>query len=217
MPWVRFDDTFPINRKVDGLSDAAFRLHVSAIFWCARNLTDGFVPEDDLELVCARVRTPARFAAQLVDRKLWHERPGGWQIKDYLDYQPSKEKVLEDREKSAERQRKWRESHRNAVSNDSSNMVTNTTPPRPAPSLKRGGGGEREFSRRAPTPKNNPPSPSDDSREKARVRALAIATCAMCDDNGYRGRIICDHDPATDERNQRGSALVRAAMRGVVT
>jgi hypothetical protein len=216
MPWVRFDDTFPINRKVDGLSDAAFRLHVSAIFWCARNLTDGFVPEDDLELVCARVRTPARFAAQLVDRQLWHERPGGWQIKDYLEFQPSKEKVLEEREKSAERQRKWRESHRNGGSHAVSNGGTNAAPSRPAPSLKRGGGGEREFSRRAPTPNDNPTSPSDDTREKARGRDLAISACDMCDDRGYRGRTICDHDPNAEERNQRGSALVRAAMRGEV-
>lgn len=58
MPWVRFDDQFPIHRKVDGLSDAAYRLHTSAIFWCARNLTDGFVSEEDLDGVTARVRTP---------------------------------------------------------------------------------------------------------------------------------------------------------------
>lgn len=214
MPWVRFDDAFPINRKVDGLSDAAFRLHVSAIFWCARNLTDGFVPEEDLELVCARVRTPARFATQLVDRKLWLECPGGWQIKDYLEFQPSKEKVLDDREKAAERQRKWRESHRNDVSHDVSNDGSNTTPPRPAPSLKRGGGGQRASPRRAATPNHTPPSPPDDPREKARIRTLAIANCDMCDHQGYRGRLICDHDPSTVERNQRGSALVRAAIRG---
>jgi hypothetical protein len=81
MPWVRFDDQFTINRKVTRLSDAAFRQHVSAIFWCARNLTDGVVPEEDLDDVCARVRTPERFVTELLDRGLWHvigtHRPQG--------------------------------------------------------------------------------------------------------------------------------------------
>lgn len=153
MPWVRFDDQFPIHRKVDGLSDAAYRLHTSAIFWCARNLTDGFVSEDDLDGVTARVRTPARFASECVKRDTWHEAgtacpslkcppapdgETGWVIHDYWAYQPTKAQVLADREKAAERQAKWREakSGRNAVTrpdtsgndpihNGSSNGVTN--------------------------------------------------------------------------------------------
>jgi len=155
MPWVRFDDHFPVNRKVDGLSDTAFRLHVSAIFWCARNLTDGVVPEEDLELVTARVRAPARFSTELVRRGLWHEAgydcgsatcppPGtnGWVIHDYWEFQPSKDRVLADRASSAERQQRWRE--RNALhgpNNGGSNGVTNggsnSAPSRPVPKEKK--------------------------------------------------------------------------------
>ena len=126
MPWVRFDDQFTIHRKVDGLSDTAFRLHVAAIFWCARNLTDGFVPEGDLVIVSARLRAPARFAAECVARNLWHtardrcDSPGcpasarapeaecfdsasaGWFIHDYFVFQPRRERVLRDREMKAE-------------------------------------------------------------------------------------------------------------------
>lgn len=80
MPWVRFDDQYPIHRKVAGLSDAAFRLHSAAIFWSARNGTDGFVPQDDLDQVCARVRDPARFAAECVKRGLWIPATGGWHV-----------------------------------------------------------------------------------------------------------------------------------------
>lgn len=149
MPWVRFDDMFPINRKVDGLTDAAFRLHVSAIFWCARNLTDGFVPASDLELVTARVKSPRKRADELVERRLWITRDDGWEINDYLGFQPSKERVLADREAAAERQRKWRESKasgRNGSSNAVTNGVSNTTPPRPAP-LPSGERGGRRTSR----------------------------------------------------------------------
>lgn len=155
MPWVRFDDHFPDNRKVNGLSDTAFRLHVSAIFWCARNLMDGVVPEGDLELVTARVRAPARFGTELVRRGLWHEAgtqcgstlcppsgPDGWVIHDYWEYQPTKVKVLAERAANAERQARWRlrqaEAERNALhgpnnggSNGVSNGGSNNTPSRP--------------------------------------------------------------------------------------
>ena len=144
MPWVRFDDQYPIHRKVDGLTDAAFRLHTSAIFWCARNLTDGFVPEEDLDGVTARVRTPSRFAAECVRRGVWHDArhrcpsqkcPGpvdgdGWMIHDYWEYQPSKEQVIREREANARRQKKWRDAH-NASSNGVSNGVSNSAPARP--------------------------------------------------------------------------------------
>jgi hypothetical protein len=158
MPWVRFDDQYTIHRKVDGLSDAAFRLHTSAIFWCARNLTDGFVSREDLDGVTARVRTPARFAAECASRGAWHEAtapcasekcPGpvdgdGWVIHDYWQYQPTKAQVLADREKAAARQEKWRKAkagypqdksgdtprngHGNGGSNGVTNGVANATP-----------------------------------------------------------------------------------------
>ena len=152
MPWVRFDDQFATHRKVAGLSDAAFRLHVSAIFWCARNLMDGFLPAGDLDDVCARVRTPQRFAAELVVRGLWHlgdegcqsdkcpapDNADGWVIHDYLEYQPSAERVRAERKATAARQQKWRDQQkqrRNGVSNARSNGVSNppgnTAPTRP--------------------------------------------------------------------------------------
>lgn len=107
MPWVRFDDQYPIHRKVAGLTDAAFRLHSAAIFWCARNGTDGFVPEEDLDQVCAQVRDPSRFAAECVRRRAWHQAAHGcksemcpeprdepgWVIHDYLEYQPTKDET----------------------------------------------------------------------------------------------------------------------------
>jgi hypothetical protein len=189
MPWVRFDDTFPTHRKVDGLSDAAFRLHVSAIFWCARNLTDGAVPEEDLDLVTARVRTPARFAADLVRRELWHESghdcpdcpqpTDGWMIHGYLEFQPSKERVLAERRGSAERQRAWRDRHKPSPSNGSSNAVsnggTNSAPSRPDPlesssnSLPAADSGDfDEFWRTYPPRKNS----SKSNARKAYTKAI---------------------------------------------
>ncbi len=116
MPWVLFDDQYPIHRKVAGLSDTAFRLHSAAIFWCRRNGTDGFVSEEDLDQVCAQVRTPARFAAECVRRGTWHDagfacpsgncpapmEGKGWVIHDYLEYQPTKDETEVARKKGQE-------------------------------------------------------------------------------------------------------------------
>jgi hypothetical protein len=158
MPWVRFDDQFTIHRKVDGLSDAAFRLHTSAIFWSARNLTDGSVTREDLDGVSARVRTPERFAAECKKRGVWHlgdeDCPSekcpadgtgdgdGWIIHDYWEFQPSKEQVVADREASARRQAKWRAS-RHASSNGVTNAVSASSPTRPP--LKGEGSGARAL------------------------------------------------------------------------
>jgi hypothetical protein len=158
VPWVRFDDQYPIHRKVDGMTDAAFRLHTSAIFWSARNLTDGFVSREDLDGVTARVRTPARFAAECVKRGTWHAArepcssekcPGpvdddGWIIHDYWEYQPSKDQVVRDREASARRQAEWRARTRNGGSNAVTNAVSASSPPRPAPKGSGGGGAPPE-------------------------------------------------------------------------
>lgn len=101
MTWVKFDDQFPIHRKVKGLTDAEYRLHTEAVFWCARNLTDGHVGRDELRDVSG-ISKPERHLAALVKRGLWIETDTGWVIHDYLEYQPSRSKVLQTRKQRAE-------------------------------------------------------------------------------------------------------------------
>ena len=196
MPWVRFDDQFTIHRKVDGLSDAAFRLHASAIFWSARNLTDGFVSQDELGGVTARVRTPERFAAECVRREVWHDArtscpsekcPGpvdkdGWVIHNYWRYQPSKERVIRDREDNARRQAEFRASH-NGRSNGVTNGSSKSTPARPVsttPQPPASGGHDGSHPncracgtnpRGVPPPVVRPPSPPPVAQAIAAARA----------------------------------------------
>ncbi|NKR60223.1 hypothetical protein GS474_15945 [Rhodococcus hoagii] len=54
---------------------------------------------------------------------------------------------------------------------------------------------------------------SESARQSALARSLAIADCGMCDDEGYLGTTVCDHDPSVEDRVARGSAKVRAALR----
>lgn len=175
MPWVRFDDQFPIHRKVDSLSDPAFRLHVSAIFWSARNLTDGYVPEIDLDAASPRtMQRPSKFVSELVRRGAWAKSQDGWQIHDYLDYQPSKVRVVEDRKKNAMRQKRFRD--KDDDSNGVSHGVSNATPSRPEP--------VEEDSLRSPssTPRRNDPPRRD-------VDQLCERLLAQITDNGARAKI----------------------------
>lgn len=42
--------------------------------------------------------------------------------------------------------------------------------------------------------------------------ALAIANCDQCDDDGYRGGVVCGHNPDQSDTNARGMAAVRAVL-----
>src|SRR5216684_7058465 len=98
--------------------------------YAARHLTDGFVPEHIAVLYGAgqiRSRGDAApdgaesLADTLVRVKLWRRTRGGWRMRDYLDYNPSKEAVDNERRAKAERQRRWREAQRRRVTDASSN------------------------------------------------------------------------------------------------
>lgn len=175
----------------------------------------------------ARVRTPARFAAECVKRDTWHragehcdspkcppapDGENGWVIHDYWEYQPSKEQVLSDRKKSAERQAKWKaaragkppkpdadthKSESNGSSNGVTNAVINASPPRPAP---------KEAGRAEPAPSGPPDgraipsgSPSggrQDSKSVAEAHAVGV--------NGH-----ARHSP---DAYERGPELARKLM-----
>lgn len=117
MPWVRLDESFPEHPKVVQAGPLAGWLHVSAIAWCNRQLTDGFVPcaqlrklvdfdgiYTDMEGGASGIDTPdpKALADALVSHGLWEEVEGGWQIHDFLEYQPSRESILAKRQKEHE-------------------------------------------------------------------------------------------------------------------
>lgn len=128
MTWFRVDDEWFCHPKVMGLGLAARGLWVTAGSWCANRLTDGFVPTSAL----SRFGATKRHASELVAAGLWTEVENGYQFWDWLHFQPSKEKVLADREATSRRVSK----HRNTVTKTVTNTVTNghvTQPPVPVP------------------------------------------------------------------------------------
>jgi hypothetical protein len=127
--WVKLDDSFARNRKVRRLSDRAFRLHVAAICYAAGHLTDGEI--DDLALeevaIAARIRACGKPVAELVDGGLWRAENGVYLINDFLEYNPSREQVVEARKRTAARVARWR----NGVTNDVRTPLVTGAPSRP--------------------------------------------------------------------------------------
>jgi len=86
--WLKLDDGFPQHPKVMGLSDRAFRAHVTALCYAARYLTDGWVPPG--------VVAP-KDARELVAAGLWHDTDNGWAINDFLAYNRDRASVQAER------------------------------------------------------------------------------------------------------------------------
>jgi hypothetical protein len=83
----------PDHPKVDGLSDAAFRLLVTMWCWCSRHLTDGKIPKATWEK-----RGKEKVRSELVTAGLVDMIDGGVQMHDYTDHQRTAEEVKQLRE-----------------------------------------------------------------------------------------------------------------------
>jgi hypothetical protein len=107
MPYVTFDDNFADHAKVAGLTDAAFRLHVAGILYCARQMSDGLIPAEEVKRL---VRKPRQTSIdELLDRGLWVSiLDGAYAIHDYLDWNDSRETILKRRAIATERKRRSR-------------------------------------------------------------------------------------------------------------
>lgn len=102
MPWVNLDDQFPEHPKVDGLSDAAFRLHVAGICYCNRHLTDGFVPTNRVRRLVPKFKQTA--LDELVGYGMWKPHPPDgylYEIHDFLDWNRSRDQVVSERERKS--------------------------------------------------------------------------------------------------------------------
>lgn len=107
MAWLKKDDRFPEHKKIRRLTDGAYRMHDTALHACAKDETDGFVTEADI-IEMEHGKRLRKHVPALVLADLWHVVEGGWEIHDYLHYNPSHEQKEADREAARERQARWR-------------------------------------------------------------------------------------------------------------
>lgn len=107
MTWTKLDDGFWRDPKMADLSVHARMLYVSALNWSCDQLTDGFVSRRDSRRIM--VEAKPRHIAELVASGLWFETESGFNIANFLDYQPSKADVELKREQWRLRKAKARE------------------------------------------------------------------------------------------------------------
>lgn len=105
IPWFNVDDGFanskPVLRIPRRYRCAAIGLWTLAGSWSAKELTDGFIPDEALE----EFASTAAMAGMLVKAGLWTKVEDGWQFEGWSKWQKTKEKVLAYREREAEKKR----------------------------------------------------------------------------------------------------------------
>lgn len=112
MTWLKLDDRFGIHPKIRPLSDKAYRLHTIGLLCAAGQLSDGNLSHYDVDrcLVDAN-RASRKHVDELVGAGLWIKTVGGYAIKDYLEYNPPASKIKAERDRNADRQRRFREAN----------------------------------------------------------------------------------------------------------
>lgn len=137
MGWVRVSDDFYDHGKFAQLSALGDSAWIRGLAYANRNLTDGFIPKRIAKNLIeveglgiyqgsnsGRDAEPLDGVLELVTTGLWDAIEGGYQIHDYLQYQPSKAQVEAKAKATTERVNKFRE-QRNGVGNSVGNAESN--------------------------------------------------------------------------------------------
>lgn len=130
MAWVKLDDQFFFKPRARQIGKDGRALFCAGLCYCAANRTDGRIVLGSLAFVADMAEVEQDIAHLLVDVGLWSKDSEGFEVIDYLKYNPSRAQIDAEREAAAERQaraKSRRESHRE-------NAVTPTAPsPVPSP------------------------------------------------------------------------------------
>jgi hypothetical protein len=96
MTWIKLDDAYPEHRKLKRAGDLralCMALDVAGMCFCARFNTDGFIADEDLDLVLEILPTRKRrqTLVKLTSIGRWSrdDEHGGYWVRDYLKYNPS--------------------------------------------------------------------------------------------------------------------------------
>lgn len=98
MAWTKLDDGFWSNPKIVAAGNEAAGAYVRCLSYCGQHGTDGKVPID-----VARFIARPKVLDQLLEVSLLEQNGSGYVIPDYLEFNPSAEKVAEERAAARDR------------------------------------------------------------------------------------------------------------------
>jgi hypothetical protein len=102
--WVKLDDQFPEHPKIARVGSMGLALHVQAICYSARNLTDGLIPAGIVpRLTELKTKQALDMAERMVGAGLWERCGDDFRVHDYLVYNPARADVLAKRAKDSAR------------------------------------------------------------------------------------------------------------------
>jgi hypothetical protein len=103
---ARFDDGTPDNVKLIAAGPVAAWMWFCGVLYCRKALTDGFIPKAVVPSLVRDLKQPFKHAARLVEVRLWHDALGGYEVHDYLDWNPTKAAMNAYRKHDRERKQK---------------------------------------------------------------------------------------------------------------
>lgn len=105
MTWTRIDDQFHAHPKINAAwrCPRAIGLHVMALSYCGAYLTDGLVDCGFIDQKIPLGRERKKVTDALIAAGLWEPTDGGYRIKSFLDFNPSREEVEARRAKDSAR------------------------------------------------------------------------------------------------------------------
>lgn len=135
MSWFKLDDQFHSQPKVIAAGNAAIGLYCRLGTYCADKLTDGFVPTSVARSFMGTSKElRALTTCPIPDtRPLLDEVPGGYLMRDYLDYNPSRAAVLAERDKAKDRMARGRARSADVRANNRANVGRSSVGPDPVP------------------------------------------------------------------------------------
>lgn len=111
MTWAKIDDQFYLGLKNAAIDRDEQDLYVASLVYCNGQLTDGFIPNSILMQLYLWAKIPLEanaeakaqaIASRLVEHEFWHVVDGGYQVHDFLDWNPSRADVMALREARSE-------------------------------------------------------------------------------------------------------------------
>lgn len=139
MSWFRVDDRLHGHPKAHAAGNAALGLWTRIGSWISDHLTDGFVPAAVVRQYGTRRELERLILAGMLEADNHPVYGAGYYLHDYLDWNRSRNQVLADRAKTAERQRSSRARRGTdgqtelPLEDGARHGVTHTTPTRPDP------------------------------------------------------------------------------------
>jgi hypothetical protein len=105
--WSKLDDSFYDCPKIVLAGNTVAGAFARSLSYCGRHNTDGLIPKTIALPVLAEGKRGT--VSKLLELDLWREHGADqYLIPDYLDYNPSAEKVAEERAAAAKRMRELR-------------------------------------------------------------------------------------------------------------